>query len=174
MMMTCSIGVAVLLACAIAPYGLTLTSSAAAKAARRVGLMRSAPPKLSGMTAGPPGTDQAHGDGSSFARRRCQIFVILIKILSFTISEGLLCALRAREGAILCRRQQRLRRIGEAAACARALRRGGRCHAAARPPRGGSKRNRSDIVRRGGGRSPAVRAGRSRAAAAGSGRHRKG
>src|SRR5712691_9899343 len=121
--------------------------------------------KLSGDNQGASGDRRSpHGDGNSFAGRRCPIFVILIKILSFTFGDGLLCALRAREGTILYRRQQRLRRIGEAAASARALRRGGRCHAAARPPREGSKRNRSDIARRGGGRSPAARAGRSQAA----------
>src|SRR5216683_7745022 len=167
MMMTCSIGVAVLLDCAIAPYGLTLTSSAVAKAARRDGLMRSAPPKLWDDNRGASRDGRSpRGDGS-FAGRRCQIFVTFVKILSFTFGDSLLCALRARERAIFRRGQQRLRWIGVAAASARALRRGGQWHAAAPPPNEGSQRNRSDIARRGGGRSPAARAGRSRAAAAG-------
>src|SRR5258708_2511409 len=98
--MTCSIGVAVLLACAIAPYGLTPTSSAAAKVARRDGLMRSAAPKAVGDTHGASGDGRSPHGGDSFAGRRCQIFVTLLKILSFTFGDCLLCALRAREGAI--------------------------------------------------------------------------
>src|SRR5216683_1718180 len=62
--------------------------------------------KLSADNHGASGDGRSPlGDGDSFAGRRCQIFVILIKVLSFTFGDGLLCALRAREEAIFCRGQ---------------------------------------------------------------------
>jgi hypothetical protein len=151
--MTCSIGVAVLLACAIALYGLTLTSSAAAKVARRDGLMRSAPPKAVGDNHGASVDGRSpHGGGNSFAGRRCQFFVTLVKILSFTFGDCLLCAFKGERGSYFCRSQQQLRRVGEAAASAGKPGRGGRWHAVVRLPHEGSQRNRSDFGRRGGGR----------------------